>query len=76
MDPKRFRSQASYLYVIQVIASYTEAFIGKSKNTLYTFEKGRAISRSTDTSEGFLILPLPEHDKLHNQVATIIISML
>ena len=43
VDYQRFLSQAFHRYVIQVIASYKEAFLGKSENTLHTFGKGHAI---------------------------------
>ena len=43
MDSQRFRAQAFHRHVIHVNASYTEVLIDISENTLYTFEKGRAI---------------------------------
>ena len=40
---QRFWDQAFHWYVIKVIVSYTEAFIGKFKNKLHTIEKGHVI---------------------------------
>ena len=43
MDSQRFLSRAFCRHVIQVIASYMEAFHGKFENKTYTFRKGHAI---------------------------------
>ena len=43
MDYQGFQSQTFHQYMIPVIVSYTEAFLGKTKNTLNILGKGGVI---------------------------------
>ena len=55
---KRFLPQALHLYEISGLASYTEAFIGKTK--IYALHPGKSnLFYNQYTSKRFLILPLP-----------------
>ena len=71
-----FRAQDIHSYVIQVIVSYTEAFLVKSDNTLHTFRKGRSIQGIQIPPRDFLIITFPDNGKLRDQVVTILISVL
>ena len=57
-DSKRFRAQAFHRYMIQVIARYTEAFIGKLKKHSTPSEKVARL-RESRYLQRLLIIPLP-----------------